>query len=400
LWRLLLALGLFFSTKAYADQQKDAFEGYDSAKLAQAVYQETPVVGQWRLTKTWDQLCTSCSRATIERIRNSGFYAAVYVNSNTNEAKLVYRGTEFSQLLQKPRDVAGDLKADIQQTLGFQTDQYNLATQRIAQEARRQYPSVTCAGDSLGGGEAHFGCGAIGARSFATNPAGLNQANLAPLSNSNSLSFRWKGDFASNWAATGVPGSIVEYDRPAGMSNFGAHASDAILGSMLKDATAYEHRMLTKGDDDPQYQPPPAGMNTAKYTPCVDYYALGPSKCDVANDDAKKDDDLASGGDFGGKWRSSDTTCSTPIIISPAGISGPGFGGFSSGAYGANCSSAPVRAVQYPNRFQTQLVCSGNIANPMALPMDYHLNQLDADHLRLRMCISGNCTDSQLTRCP
>jgi hypothetical protein len=144
-------------------------------------------------------------------------------------------------------------------------------------------------------------------------------------------------------------------------------------------------------DAESQYQPPPTAMNTSRDAPCIDYYSVGPSQCkDGAAD--KKADDAASGGDFAGNWRDGDTSCANPIRISPSGISGPGFSGFTN----SYCSSGGVRPVQYPNTWRAQLTCSGT----QSVALDYRLSQLDADHLRLNVCTLGNCTNAQLTRCP
>jgi hypothetical protein len=131
--------------------------------------------------------------------------------------------------------------------------------------------------------------------------------------------------------------------------------------------------------------------NTSRDAPCIDYYSVGPSQCKGGAGE-KKADDLASGGDFAGNWRDNETSCSNPIRISPSGISGPGFSGFANGY----CSRGAIRPVQYPNAWTAQLSCAGNA--PIA--MEYRLSQLDADHLRLNVCTLGNCTNSQLSRCP
>ncbi|WP_457492365.1 hypothetical protein [Tardiphaga sp. P5_C7] len=407
MWRIVVLVLFASLTPSLADQKKDAFEGYYSAKLADAIYRNETVVGQWKQVQTWEDLCKSrCTAKQVELIRDSGFYAAVYQNQNTKEQKLVYRGTEASSFASGKPDVL----TDIRQANGYKTVQYSLATKLIAQEANRNYPGIQCAGDSLGGGLASVGCGAVGNRSITTNPAGLHQSNLPPLTNSESMNFKWKGDLASasfaGWNSTNIPGRVIEYERAGNedgiRANYDSHTTRSMmLGSMLNDAVDYERSMLLK-DGRPaaslgsaatepksrqqaSFDRPSSATNTAPGSSCIDYNSQGPSKC---KDSTGQEGDNS---EFGGRWAMDGGSCSSPVVITQSELRG-----FITPMQNAYCSISKVVPVQPPRLWRFQLACMGAQGGDI----DIRLSQKDADQLAYSSCFQGaSCVSGIMTRC-
>ncbi len=134
------------------------------AKLANAVYDfDNTQLDAWELIES--------------RGKNSGMDAGVYINRDTNELALAFRGTEtcnFPCSFNELEDARRDLVADTAIGTGIVSDQFKDAFRfaQEVQEAVSRYPDInkiTVTGHSLGGGLAQAIGAVFGWEAFAFN---------------------------------------------------------------------------------------------------------------------------------------------------------------------------------------------------------------------------------------
>ncbi|PSJ18128.1 lipase family protein [Nitrosomonas supralitoralis] len=130
------------------------------AQLADAIYDfDNVAVGSWELIES--------------NGKSSGMDAGVFMNRDTSELALVFRGTEtcsFPCSFKELEDTARDAIADAAIGTGTVSDQFKDAF-RFAQDVVNRHPGakITVAGHSLGGGLAQAIGAVLGLETFAFN---------------------------------------------------------------------------------------------------------------------------------------------------------------------------------------------------------------------------------------
>lgn len=146
---------------------------FTMAKLAQDVYksqdQSRPPIDGWTALSP-DQLRQVGIDPKLMHDKKSGYDAAVYTD-NDGRYVVSYRGT----------DQAKDWKTNLGQGLGFDTTQYNLATE-LGRQAKVAFgDNVAFVGHSLGGGLAATAMAATDTPGMTFNAAGLSDKTLKRL---------------------------------------------------------------------------------------------------------------------------------------------------------------------------------------------------------------------------
>lgn len=146
---------------------------FTMAKLAQDVYksqdQSRPPIDGWTALSP-DQLRQVGIDPKLMHDKKSGYDAAVYTD-NDGRYVVSYRGT----------DQAKDWKTNLGQGLGFNTTQYNLATE-LGRQAKVAFgDNVAFVGHSLGGGLAATAMAATDTPGMTFNAAGLSDKTLKRL---------------------------------------------------------------------------------------------------------------------------------------------------------------------------------------------------------------------------
>jgi hypothetical protein len=177
----------------------------DVAAVVRAQYGDHPFCGSWERVDIRGPL-----KSLDSTIRPEKF--GLYQHRDTNEAILVFRGTE-------PLD-ARDWLINVATTHGRLISDYKLAD-RVASWAKDRFGNVLLAGHSKGGGAAQYAAAKTGLRAICFNSVGLpksliEEMGLSENSPASVDHFGIKGDWVSN-----VGGKY----RPDGMGIAGPVAS-------------------------------------------------------------------------------------------------------------------------------------------------------------------------------
>ncbi len=175
--------------RAELDKITDAQE---QMALATAVYGEEPkggLPGGWKPASDRDLLrlgLLSKDGESLLEIPDSDFRAQAFVRrdpvTGEPEYTVAFRGT--SAFLQRSLNpLSDDMRANLGQGAGFDTQYYSRALQIGERAATRQPGRVRFTGHSLGGGLASAAAGAGDAPATTFNAAGLNQSTIDQFAN-------------------------------------------------------------------------------------------------------------------------------------------------------------------------------------------------------------------------
>jgi len=211
----------------------------EMAKLSQSVYQDEGAPEGWSRVSP-DEMPPGL-RDQVWEDKDSGFHAALF-RSDEGKYVLAYRGTEMNKGF---AEALKDWKANIPQSLGFETKQYNQA-QRLAQAMKNTYgpEGFEITGHSLGGGLASLASVSTGARATIFNAAGLNPKTAArvgaDLSDADELiqSYHVAGEIlTAGQGATPMPDALGKrYNLPVSTSMLPSLAQGAGQGAALGSA--------------------------------------------------------------------------------------------------------------------------------------------------------------------
>lgn len=143
-------------------------EDLDLARISADVYEQTGEgLNGYRLLTDGELNALGINRSTLEDPA-TGFRAAVYVKDG--QYVVAFAGTDPTEL--------GDLGADIEQGLGFDSPQYEMARSLGLKLAEQLGDDVVFTGHSLGGGLASFAALATGGTAVTFNAAGLHDETI------------------------------------------------------------------------------------------------------------------------------------------------------------------------------------------------------------------------------
>lgn len=146
-------------------------EDLDLARISADVYEQTGEgLNGYRLLTDGELNALGINRSTLEDPA-TGFRAAVY--EKDGQFVVAFAGTDPTQL--------GDLGADIEQGLGFDSPQYEMARSLALKLTEQLGDDVVFTGHSLGGGLASFAALATGGTAVTFNAAGLHDETIRSL---------------------------------------------------------------------------------------------------------------------------------------------------------------------------------------------------------------------------
>ena len=175
------------------------------------------------------------SNRQIELIRNSGFYGAVYRNTNTGEITVAYRGTETGGVSAFRKDFVTDTMA----RMGIVDMQYKAASD-LALFTRKQYPDAplfSCTGHSLGGGLATYGCLKAGIPTVTTfnsarSPIFSKETNAGQINVAVSGDLIGDANTVTPFGSGRLPGMAYAVRSTADDGATGTHSIDGIIGGL------------------------------------------------------------------------------------------------------------------------------------------------------------------------
>jgi hypothetical protein len=193
----------------------------------------------------------------------SGFNAQIWRDRENGEARLIFLGSN---------DASDWMTANIPQGLQRPTLQHNLLSPIMGQIAKRHYGVSSCAGFSLGFGNATLACANSTTNLPVTgaNGARLNVMNASLVNEQLVTSYRTSNDRVSSFAVGPSVGRVINLPMAQGGA-LQAHSIDAVVAAATPRALQFE-RMTLSNRPEPRSSVAP-GMGRPDCS--IDYNRIG-----------------------------------------------------------------------------------------------------------------------------